>query len=1095
MSATTLAAFIARCRVLCRPREHVSDSELLQRFTQQRDSEAFGQLLERYASLVWGVCRRVLLRESDCEDAFQATFLALVRRPDAIDLNQSLGAWLHTVALRVARRTLERTRRLQPSPFVPERTTEDDVGDDVGSRELLRMVDEEIERLPISVRAPLILCCLEGRTRDEAAEALGCSVAAVKSRLERGRGLLRRRLARRGVQLPAAFLVLGLTCERIRAGLWAKTMQSALHTPAPEVTALAEAILPSLSTAGKCKLILVALLLAAGATGAIGPLLTAQAPQPPAATLPQAQPAAEPKPLGAPRVRTDRHGDPLPDGALARLGTVRWRHGDFVHALAYSPDGKMIVSTGVGRALVLWDAATGKELRVFPSNGQPRGVAFSPDGKTIATTQRWGQLWDVATGKMLCELKNLQSAVFALAFAPDGKTLATGNSDGAVHLWDPTNGEEKRRLDCEQKGVESVAYSPDGATLASGGYDGVIRLWNPVTGKELRRFTAAKKRIWSVVFSPDRKHLAIASTEEPLRVWDVATGRQIHTFGDKQVQFCPVAFSPDGKLLAAGYDDGSFRLWDTASGEEKRHWHAGVGRARSLTFSPDGKTLATAVLWDGCIRLWDVESGRERSAAQSHHGPITKLRFAADKNTLISAGFDRTVLWWDLATQAPRRQFTWTTENFIRSALSPDGNTVAAVGDVYNHELWLWDVRTGKSVQLSGDHQRQIHSVAFSPDGRLVASGGKDGVIQIWDVRERKEVRQIKGFAAQNSAMSLLFSPDSKTLAGATAGLRNEVTGRLWDVASGKVHPVFTNQLVGESPAAFSPDGKVLATVNDPPRTPAAWNVRLWDMTTGKELSRHSDHRISVAAVAFSPDGKLVVSGGGGEEDNSIHVWEAATGKLIRRFDGHHSWVFAVTFAADGLTVASSAGDSTILLWDITGRQRDGKLPPIVLTPRQLESCWNALAKPDAAKAYDAVWRLVAAPEQAVPFLRKHLTPVPLPDEKLVARHIAELDSDDFATRQRAAEELGNFGDAIVPALQRTLDSNPALEVRRRVQQLLDQGRDWTTESLRYHRAIQALEHIGSQSARVALQTLAAGAPQSRRTEEAKASLVRMEKR
>src|SRR5262245_39706979 len=131
MSATTLAAFIARCRILCRPRAHVPDAELLRRFTHDRDADAFAHLLERYASLVWGVCRRIVPLESDCEDAFQATFLALVRRPEAVDPNQALGAWLHTIAVRVARRTLAHSRRQQPLPIVPERGTAGDVADEV----------------------------------------------------------------------------------------------------------------------------------------------------------------------------------------------------------------------------------------------------------------------------------------------------------------------------------------------------------------------------------------------------------------------------------------------------------------------------------------------------------------------------------------------------------------------------------------------------------------------------------------------------------------------------------------------------------------------------------------------------------------------------------------------------------------------------------------------------------------------------------------------------------------------------------------------------------------------------------------------------
>jgi hypothetical protein len=198
-----------------------------------------------------------------------------------------------------------------------------------------------------------------------------------------------------------------------------------------------------------------------------------------------------------------------------------------------------------------------------------------------------------------------------------------------------------------------------------------------------------------------------------------------------------------------------------------------------------------------------------------------------------------------------------------------------------------------------------------------------------------------------------------------------------------------------------------------------------------------------------------------------------------------------LTFAADGLTLASGAGDSTILLWDITNRRADGRWHDKPLTPRQLDACWSALANEDAAKAYDAVWMLVASAEQAAPFLAKHLRPVPRPDEKTVARLIADLNSDEFSVRQKATEELGKLGDVIAPALRQALDGKPALEMRRRVQQLLDQTQEWKAERLCEHRAIQALEHIDTPKAKEILEALAAGAPSAYRTEEAKAALRR----
>jgi RNA polymerase sigma factor (sigma-70 family) len=1103
MSTTNLAAFIARCRVLCRPRKHVTDAELLERFTRHRDADAFGQLLERYASLVWSVCRRILSRESDCEDAFQAVFLALVRRPDAIDPSQALGAWLHTVAVRVAHRTLTQSRRQQLQAVLPEPATGGDVADAVGSRELLRLVDEEIERLPVAVRAPLILCCLQGRTRDEAAETLGCSVAAVKSRLERGRDLLRRRLERRGVQLPAAFLVLGLTTERIRAALWAKTMQSALYTPALAIAALAETSVSAVPI-GKGKLLLVVLLLASCAAGAAGTLLTEKPVEAP--RFPQEKSVAvEPKKTEAPQVRRDRHGDPLPDGAIARLGTVRWRHGFFVFAVAFSPDGKKIAAIGAGRDITLWDADTGKEIYQFPNKGkQPVGLAFSPDGKTLVTSDRGGvstlTLWDVNTGKEVRRLeKGPQGGSHGITFSPDGKTLATAGYDDTVRWWDAAAGKELRRLECGQKGLYDLALSPDGKLLATAGVDGSIRLWDPNTGAVRGRLSGHPKEAWRVVFSPDGKLLA--SSSEDIRLWDVKKRRQVWACDKKMAAFGPIAFSPDGTLLASGHRDGTIHLWDVVTRAEKRSWQAGSMRVFTLAFSPDGKTLASASSMESIIRLWDVATGRERQPSDEHHASIGYLRFSPDGAKLVSISRDRKILLWDLASNTPRRQFQWKGEALAAFALSPDGNTLAVgSSDVdEENEVRLWDVRTDKPGRVLGKHKpgKRIWSIAFSSDGRLVASAGEDRVIHIWGSGDGKEIRQIKGLT--HSVLSLRFAPDGKTLAGGmwrSGPPSAEPTLRLWDVESGKERCSFDSHLPFGGGLAFSPDGKVLASGCGSSHEPNGLMVRLWDTATGKELCRHIGHQEQIGAVAFSPDGKLVASGSGdlGTRDNSVHVWEAATGRLIRRFEGHHSSVGSLVFSPDGLTAASGAGDSTILLWDITGRRINGRWHLKPLIPRQLDACWTALADADAAKAYDAVWALVAAPEQAVPFLQKHLLPVPRLEAKTVARLIADLDSDDFKVRQKATEELTKLGDAIAPALQTALEGKPSLEVRRRIQQLLDQTRDWTPEHLRDHRAIQALEHIGTSQARELLQKLAAGAPETLRTEEAKAALRRLAK-
>lgn len=1095
MSTTILNALMARCRVLNRRCPQVADAELVRRFAQQGDASAFEELLERYAPLVWGVCRRMLPGEADREDAFQATFLALVRKPSTIDPQRPLGGWLHTVAVRVARKALVRSRRQRPQAILPEPPMAGDVAEEVGSRELFRAVDEEIDRLPPRLRQPILLCCLQGRTRDEAAEALGCSLAAVKSRLERGRHLLRRRLERRGIGLPAAFLVLGLTGERIRASLWAKTMHLPQTCPPASVAALAEAGLPLLSAA-KGKLIFMGLLMVASAAGALGSAFTARPLEMPAAPPVKAATApAKPEP---PPIRVDRHGDPLPEGALARLGTVRFRHGFFVSALAYSPDGKKIAAVGAGRAITLWDAATGKELCQFPNRGQPLAVVFSPDGQTLVTAGRNGvlTLWDASTGKQQRQLTGPRNGGQGLAFAPDGKTLASASYDDTVRLWDPHTGKERRKIQCGQRGVYGLAFAPDGHLVASAGTDGTICLWDAGNGELRRRLTGHEKDVWKVAFSPDGKLLASSSEDGTIRLWDPATGRQVRILRVKLAAFAPLAFSPDGTLLASANADGMIHLWDEASGTEKRHWQAAERRVFTLAFSPDGKTLASGASLESDIRLWDVATGHERCPYGAHHAFVKDLRFSPNGAEITSVGLDGQILQWDLATSTPHRQFSWTGEDLV-FALSADGNALA-IASGKTHEVRLRDTRTGKPDRVLGKHEKRIQSLAFSPDGRLVASGGDDPIIRVWDRSSGKEVRQISCF--KNGAERLCFSPDSKALACGmrTLGQRTgERTLRLWDMDSGKDRCSFDCCDPFAGALAFSPDGRLLASSHGSFREPAGLMVRLWDTATGKELSRHLGNQEEITALAFSPDGKLIVSGAGGlgDTDNSVHVWEAATGRLIRRFESQHSDVISVAFAPNGLTIASGAGDSTILLWDITGRQKDGKLRRLALTPRQLEECWTALADEDAGKAYQVVWKLAAASEQAVPFLQKQLPSVPRPDAETIARLIADLDSENFKVRQRATEELTKFGDAIIPDLRRALEGKPPLEKRRRVQQLLERASAWTPRRLREHRAIQALEHIGTPAAKDVLRALADGAAETLPAQEAQAALRRLAER
>jgi dipeptidyl aminopeptidase/acylaminoacyl peptidase len=428
-------------------------------------------------------------------------------------------------------------------------------------------------------------------------------------------------------------------------------------------------------------------------------------------------------------------------------------------------------------------------------------------------------------------------------------------------------------------------------------------------------------------------------------------------------------------------------------------------------------------------------------------------------------------------------------------------------------ELWNLADRT-RLGELTG-HERFVYTVAFSGDSKLLASGSGDGTVRLWEVATRKEVRKLQGH--RGDVRSVCFSPDGKVLA--SAGEDAQV--RLWEVDSGKeIRVIDAGSWVYS--VAFSPDGKMIATGG------MSKHVWLWDRETGEQVRPFASEEPLVYSVAISPDGKLLASAG---EDRTVRLWELASGKVWAVLEGHDEAVYSLAFSPDGRTLASVSLDGQVGLWEVVSGRRIRFLPrvrpllrpsvafaadsktlatpggaisvllwdwtaPVALSARQQEALWSELASSDAGKASDAVWTLVAAPRAALRSLGERLRPEQIEAEK-IGRLIADLDNDRFAVRENAAEELGKMGKLAVPALQRTLEGKPSLEVRLRMERLLeaDERSLPSAEVCRQVRAVQVLEHIGNSEAQELLQKLARGAEGARLTREAEAALKRLGQR
>jgi RNA polymerase sigma factor (sigma-70 family) len=1133
-----------------------SDRELLQRFAALRDEGAFAVLLQRHGPMVLRVCRRVLHHVQDAEDVFQAAFLVLARKAASLHWHESVGGWLHEVAHRLARKARAgAVRHSEHSQRVEQATVRDPL-DEITGRELLALLDTELARLPERYRGPVVLCCLEGRTRDEAARQLGWSVSTVRRRLERGRELLRARLCGRGVELPmvlGAFLLAegevpaALPTELVKTTLEA-SLNWAAGTTAVGVSAQATALAKGATgTMGLSKLKLLAVLatiLGAATAGAGVAFRHAPAARQPEAALLVETPDPERKetpPEEKQQARVDSYGDPLPPGAVARMGTVRFRCEDAVDWVGFSLDGKVLASWSLNGTLSISEAPTGKAVgkvplgapvflhhRSYLPNGnvlavsrtnaddvvwwefakekrlpavvlalpdKPKAIArddgkgwfrcctVSADGKTLAVgTDGTGEkgcairLYEVRAdkeGKQLKELRQLgdhPGGVAWLVFSPDGKQLLSGSTkeegkDSTVLVSDVTTGKELHRWNMPAVTVSRtityvVAISPDGTTAAFGLQDKTVRLWDVTTGKELCRLRGIQNETECVAFSPDGTKLATDGHEQTVRLWEVKTGKELHRCKGHHSWVRCVAFSPDGRTLASGSSGGVIRLWDTATGKEVSPRESHERETEVIALSPDGKILATASRGDGTLRLWDVATGKE-------------LRRVADP-----AGF-------------------------FCVAFSPDGKRFAAV---QGRTIRLYETATGRELfQCKADEPTdEYSSLTFSPDGKRLIEGSRQKIVRLWDTFTGEKLQRLRT-EDHGGLRDLALSPDGKTL-GAVLYASNPFdsgsTVSQWEVSTGKFIRLFQEEqgnLV--SSFAFSPDGKILATaVHEldflkPRRDRGA--ICLWDAATGKKIrsfprklpTKEGDKGI-VACVAFSPDGRALVCT---EGDGSIVLYEVATGKMRHKFEGHRDIVRTLTFSRDGKVLASASDDLTALIWDLTGR------PAGELTRKQLDDLWADLAETDAAKAYHAVLALAGAPKQSVGLLQERLRQEPVAvDSKRIAQWLAELDSDQFAVREKASAELEKLGEIAEPALRKALKGEPSVELRRRVERLLEtleQARDQLpTAKLRALRAVEALERAGTREARQALEALVKEAAEPWLTRQAQAALEHLSK-
>jgi len=544
-------------------------------------------------------------------------------------------------------------------------------------------------------------------------------------------------------------------------------------------------------------------------------------------------------------------------------------------------------------------------MRVLEGHGDwVRAVAVTPDGRTVVSGSDdcTVRVWDLATGQART-LEGHGGLVNAVALTADGRTAVSGSDDHTVRVWDLATGEVVRTLEGHGGLVNAVGLPADGRTAVSGSSDNRLRVWDLATG-QARTLEGHRNVVRAVAVTPDGRTAVSASDDFSVRVWDLATGesRTLEGHGG----WCrAVAVTPDGRTAVWGWVDCTVRVWDLATGEARTlKGHAGGDRINAVAVTPDGHTVVSGSDYFA-VRVWDLATGEARTL-EGHGDSVRAVAVTADGRTVVSGSEDRTVRVWDLATgqmRTPERHGGWV----CAVAVTPDGRT--AVSGSYDRTMRVWDVATGQERTLQGHSRGGVLAVAVTSDGRTAVSGSDDYTVRVWDLATG-EARTLKG-RDYGEAHAVAVTPDGRT---AVSGLSNG-TVQVWDLATGEARTpeghwgsLYCGRI---SAVAVTSDGRTVLASNG--RT-----VRVCDLVTGqtRTLEGHGGY---VRAVAVTSDGRTAISG---SNDYTVRVWDLATGQT-RTLEGHGSEVHAVAVTPDGRTAVSSSDDCTVRVWDLaTGKTR-----------------------------------------------------------------------------------------------------------------------------------------------------------------------------
>ena len=807
------------------------------------------------------------------------------------------------------------------------------------------------------------------------------------------------------------------------------------------------------------------------------PSISAQVPAPPLEPRPSYQ-YPKTKISGPPTfVGKDCHGDPMPAGARARLGSIRLRHSDRVGQVIFSPDGKWLAShCRWERSIKVWETASGKLRRRLKAVDLVK-MTFAPDGHSLAlilqpsafTGEILVECWNLSTGKRIRRIRDedRHADEGGLAFSPDGKDLYFGRS--YLRRLDLKSGKIlfPKEADPPVEDITALAIAANGATLITAHVDGSIRFRDPNSGKDRCRFEGVGAS--RLAISADGKVLALAAPGR-LESWQmfpdakqIASKRRLAM--EEIGSIMCLGLSPDAAKLLSLSDDGLVCLWDTNGRKrlvrrQMQPFHAGA-----VAFDTDNCALAvTADDTSRCLRLLNVARGEDLFADRHVGKRVTCMTFSADGRILVTGSDDKTLRFWQAGSG---KMLTKVRLPQVPSQVDFDGDGKHLIAGGNGH--W-WNIaltkqgKDGASLPARepfGALPDEPHWHRVKPHrGRAIpwkinlfehCTLTPDGFIL--DVQRRKiqviNRLQLSEIAINGSYYGAALAPNRRFL----AALQDENTMTLTEIALEQRRGGLANQELDR------------------------WQIPKQELPGSQPWL--------IPCIGLLPGNRLVAVG---TPSGSILFWDLASSQQIHRIPGHDTAVSLLAFSPNGRVMACAYRDATVLLWDC----------PILSTepanPAPLSQLWNDLESADSPSAWKAHWGLVMGTTKTESFLEKHLRPVRIVDFRPLAKLMKELDSDQFAVRTRAMKDIEKMGLAAESALLEAQKKPGTLEKQRRLQQLLEKLEQARKRQVQELRALAVLEQLNSPGAIAILEELASGDPKAPLTIAARASRRRLGK-